>query len=65
MKNTNCIHCQLSCKVRGKKECESYKPISGIPEQLQKEIKELFASGNYNKAKELQDQLFKFNYGGI
>jgi len=65
MKNTNCIHCQLSCKQVGKTECETYKPISGKPEQLQIEIKNAFKEGNYEKGKELQDQLFKFNYGGL
>jgi len=63
MKNINCKHCYLTCKVKGKTECDNYQSIANRPEQLKIEIKEAFKIGDYEKGKELQEELFKFNNG--
>jgi hypothetical protein len=63
MKNINCIHCLLQCKVKGKTECDSYISKASRPEQLKLEIKEAFSAGDYNKAKDLQNELFRHYHG--
>jgi len=61
--STNCKHCYLSCKVKGKTECDKYQSISSRPEQLKIEIREAFKIGNYEKGRKLQDILFRMNCG--
>jgi hypothetical protein len=63
MKKINCKHCQNSCKQIGKTECENYKSIASRLESLREEIRKAFNSGNYDLAKKLQDELFKFEHG--
>jgi len=60
---SNCKHCVKLCKVLGKTECDNYQSIANLPEQLKIEIKEAFKIGDYDKGRELQDELFKFNNG--
>jgi hypothetical protein len=63
MKNINCKHCQLLCKVQGKTECTSYQAKASRPEQLKEEIKEAFKNNNYELGHKLQEELFKYNHG--
>jgi len=58
-----CKHCQKSCKVGSLPKCDKYQSIANRPEQLKIEIKEAFKIGDYEKGKELQEELFKFNNG--
>lgn len=60
---SNCIHCQLPCKQKGKTECTSYNPISKRPQQIEIEIREAFSVGDYEKGRKLQDELFRMNHG--
>jgi len=60
---SNCKHCVKLCKVKVKTECDKYQSIANRPEQLKIEIKEAFKIGDYEKGKELQEILFKFNNG--
>ena len=64
MKNIQCKHCQNSCKQIGKSECDKYNSIANRPEQLKDEIREAYRIENYELAKKLEEELFKFNYGG-
>lgn len=63
MKNINCKHCQLSCKTQGKTECDNYNAKANRPEQLKEKIRQEFNRGNYDTAKELQNELFRINHG--
>jgi hypothetical protein len=63
MKNIYCKHCSNSCKSIGKTDCEKYQAKANRPEQLKNEIREAFRNENYELAKKLQDELFKFNHG--
>jgi len=63
MKNTNCKHCQLLCKVKDKIECSKYQPIANRPEQLKIEIREAFKSGDYELGRKLNEELFRSNNG--
>ncbi len=62
MKNTNCKHCFLTCKAKGKTECTKYQSIASRPEQLKIEIKEAFKIGDYKKGKKLQEELFNIGF---
>jgi len=63
MKNTNCKHCYLQCKTSGKTDCDKYQSIASRPEQLKIEIRESFKIGDYEKRRELQEELFRMNHG--
>jgi len=58
---SNCKHCYLQCKTLGKTDCDKYQSISSRPEQLKIEIKEAFKIWDYDKGKELQEELFRMN----
>ena len=63
MTNTNCKHCQSSCKTLGKKSCDKYNPISNRPEQLKQKIKEAYKNGDYELGKKYSEELFRINHG--
>ena len=63
MKNTNCRHCQLSCKTQGKTECYKYNDIANRPSQLPELIRNALNESNYKEVEKLQKELFTFNHG--
>lgn len=60
---SNCKHCQLSCKTQGKINCDKYNAIANKPSQLPEQIREAFKNKYYDKAKQLQEELFRLNHG--
>jgi len=60
---TNCKHCQNSCKVKGKTECNKYQSKANRPEQLKQEIREAFKNRDYDLGKKLNEELFRKNHG--
>jgi len=60
---SNCKHCQLSCKTQGKTNCDKYNAIANKPSQLPEQIREYFKNKDYEKAKQLQEELFRLNHG--
>jgi len=60
---SNCKHCQLSCKTQGKTNCDKYNAIANKSSQLPEQIREAFKNKDYEKAKELQEKLFRLNNG--
>jgi len=56
-----CKHCQLPCKIGSIKDCDKYQSIASRPEQLKIEIREAFKIGDYEKGRELQEELFRMN----
>lgn len=63
MKNTNCRHCILKCKIQGKTECDKYNPIANRPSQLPELIRKALNEGNYKEVEKLQQELFSFKHG--
>lgn len=63
MKKSNCKHCQLSCKMSGKTECNKYQAIADRPSNLPKLINEAIVKGDMELVKKLQNELDQFNYG--
>ena len=57
-----CKHCRKSCKVGSLPKCTKYQSIANRPEQLKIEIKEAFKIGDYEKGKELQEELFNIGF---
>jgi len=60
---SNCKHCQLNCKTQGKTNCDKYNAIANKPSQLPEQIRESFKNKDYEKAKQLQEVLFRLNHG--
>jgi len=62
---SNCKHCQLKnkCFTIGKTNCDKYNAIANKPSQLPEQIREAFKNKDYEKAKELQEVLFRLNHG--
>lgn len=63
MNNINCRHCARMCKTLGTKSCNNYTPIANKPEQLRVEIKEAYSKNEYDKARKLQEELFRLENG--
>jgi len=62
---SNCKHCQLKnkCFTTGKTNCDKYNAIANKPSQLPEQIREAFKNKDYDKAKQLQEVLFRLNHG--
>lgn len=61
----HCNHCQLKskCYKGSVKECDKYNAIANKPSQLPEQIREAFKNKDYEKAKQLQEELFRLNHG--
>jgi len=61
----NCKHCQLKnkCFTIGKTNCDKYNAIANKPSQLPGQIRKAFKNKDYEKAKQLQEVLFRLNHG--
>ena len=60
---TNCKHCQLKCKTKGKTDCNKYNSIADRKSQLPALIREALIKRNYKEVEKLQKELFYFNHG--
>jgi len=58
-----CKHCQLTCKKIGLVNCSKYSAIADKPQQLKAAINKAYKGGDYKKAEELTEELFRFNNG--
>jgi len=58
-----CKHCQLTCKKIGLVNCDKYSAIADKPQQLKAAINMAYKEGDYKKAEELTEELFRFNNG--
>jgi len=61
----HCNHCQLKikCYKGSVKDCDKYNAIANKPSQLPEQIREAFKNKDYEKAKQLQEELFRLNHG--
>ena len=61
----HCNHCQLKskCYKCSVKDCNKYNAIANKPSQLPERIRDAFKNKDYDKAKELQEELFRLNHG--
>jgi predicted ATP-dependent serine protease len=61
----HCNHCQLKrkCYKGSVKDCDKYNAIANEPSQLTEQIREAFKNKDYDKAKQLQEELFRLNHG--
>jgi hypothetical protein len=62
-KNIYCKHCQNSCRIQGKTECNKYNAIADRPNQLPVLIREAINKGDNKKVKDLKEELDQFYYG--